>query len=147
MLRRVDEMLRDRWLDQADRRLSASGRRAGAARTAVVELLAREGQCLLSPQEIIDRLRAEGLGSASSVYRALEELLELGLLHRVDGRDGIARYEITDPRRHHHHFVDEASGEVHAFTDEGVDQAIAAVVERLGIELTSHDVILRGVRR
>lgn len=133
----MDESLRDRWLDDAAEQLSGPGRRSGAARAAVVELLAREGQCLLSPQEIIDRLRPHG--SPSSVYRTLEELHELGLLHRLDGR-----YEIVDPRHRHHHFVDEASGEVRPFTDEAIEEAIGAVAERLGVQLTGHDVILRG---
>jgi Fur family transcriptional regulator, ferric uptake regulator len=141
----MDEELRDRWLAQVNRRLSRAGRRSGAARTAVVELLARDGQCLLSPHEIIERLRSESIGSAASVYRALDELLELGLVHRLDGRDGTARYEIADPATHHHHFLDEESGEIRSFTDMALDRAIAEVVERLGVELTSHDVILRGV--
>jgi Fur family transcriptional regulator, ferric uptake regulator len=140
----MDHALRDRWLDRADQQLSGTGKRAGAARTAVVELLAREGQCLLSAQEIIERLRADGVGSASSVYRALDELFDLGLLHRLDGRDGIARYEIADPLWHHHHFLDEATGDVRAFSDDALEQAIAAVAERLGVQLTGHDVILRG---
>jgi Fur family ferric uptake transcriptional regulator len=141
----VDSGLRDRWLERAEQRLSGAGLRAGAARTAVVELLAREAQCLLSAQEITQQLRTQGVGSAASVYRVLDELFELGLLHRLDGRDGIARYEIADPERHHHHIVDERSGEVQPFADERLEEAIAAVGERLGVRLTSHEVILRGV--
>jgi Fur family transcriptional regulator, ferric uptake regulator len=142
----MDAQLRDRWLERAELRLAGAGLRAGAARTAVVELLAREGQCLLSAQEVTDQLRSSGVGSAASVYRVLDELFELGLLHRLDGRDGIARYEIADPERHHHHVVDERTGEVRPFTDESLEEAIAAVGERLGMRLTSHEVILRGVR-
>jgi Fur family transcriptional regulator, ferric uptake regulator len=140
----VDPALRDRWLSRAEDRLSGAGLRAGAARTAVVEVLAREGQCLVTAQEIVDRLRAERVGSAATVYRVLDELFELGLLHRVDGRDGVARYEIADPQRHHHHFVDEDTGEVRAFTDAALERAIEAVARRLGVRLSSHDVILRG---
>jgi Fur family transcriptional regulator, ferric uptake regulator len=141
----MDTALRDRWLERAEQRLTGAGLRAGAARTAVVELLAREGQCLLSAQEITDQLRLRGSGSAASVYRVLDELFELGLLHRLDGRDGIARYEIADPERHHHHIVDDRSGEVRSFADEALEAAIAAVGRRLGMRLTSHEVILRGV--
>jgi Fur family ferric uptake transcriptional regulator len=143
----MDDRLRHRWLDDAHRRMAAAGLRAGAARTAVVELLAREGQCLLSAQEITDRLRADGSGSAASVYRSLDELFGLGLLHRVDGRDGIARFEIAEFDRHHHHFVDDASGEVRPFTDGALEAAIEGVAERLGVELSGHEVILRGVPR
>jgi Fur family ferric uptake transcriptional regulator len=143
----MDPQLRDRWLAYAQRRTDGAGLRAGAARAAVVELLARDGQCLLSAQEITDRLRSQGSGSTTSVYRVLDELFELGLLHRLDGRDGIARYEIADPEHHHHHFVDERTGSVEAFTDEALERAIDAVAERLGIELAGHDVVLRGTRR
>jgi Fur family ferric uptake transcriptional regulator len=143
----VDPALRDRWLSRAEDRLSVAGLRSGAARTAVIEVLAREGQCLVGAQEIVDRLRGERTASAATVYRVLDELFELGLLHRVHGRDGVARFEIADPQRHHHHFVDEETGEVRPFTDAALEQAIAGVATRLGVRLSSHDVILRGETR
>jgi Fur family transcriptional regulator, ferric uptake regulator len=142
----VDPELRDRWLARAVQLTSGAGLRSGAARTAVIELLAREGQCLLTAQEITDRLRSQGAGSPATVYRVMDELFELGLLHRLDGRDGVARFEIADPQRHHHHFVDERTGEVQAFADDALEDAIDAVAERLGVELTGHDVVLRGTR-
>jgi Fur family ferric uptake transcriptional regulator len=143
----MDSQLRDRWLAHVQRRTISAGLRTGAARQAVVELLAREGQCLLTAHEITDLLRSQGSGSATSVYRVLDELFKLGLLHRLDGRDGIARYEIADPEEHHHHFVDETTGSVEAFSDDALEQAINAVAGRLGIDLTGHDVVLRGTRR
>lgn len=143
----MDPELRDRWLAHANELATGAGLRSGAARTAVMELLARDGQCLMSAQEITDRLRAQGSGSAASVYRVIDELFELGLLHRLDGRDGVARFEIADPQRHHHHFVDEKTGDVEAFSDEALEEAIAGVARRLGFELTGHDVVLRGARR
>ncbi len=141
----MDAGLRDRWLERAEQRLTGAGLKAGAARTAVVEMLAREGQCLLSAQEITGLLRPHGSASAASVYRVLDELFELGLLHRFDGADGVARYEIADPERHHHHLVDEITGEVKAFSDDDLEQAIETAGQRLGMRLTSHEVILRGV--
>ncbi|MFT4036024.1 MAG: Fur family transcriptional regulator [Patulibacter sp.] len=144
----MDPELRDRWLAHAEQQTAANGRRSGAARTAVVELLAREGQCLLTAQQLTDLLRASetGIGSAASVYRILDDLHQLGLLHRFDGGDGVARYEISDPAHHHHHLVDEASGRVEPFTDDELERAIVAAAQRLGVQLTSHDVILRGRR-
>lgn len=143
----MDTELRDRWLAHAQRCTDGAGLRAGAARAAVIELLAEEGQCLLSAQEITDRLRARGSGSAASVYRIVDELFALGLLHRFVGADGVARYEIADPTQHHHHVVDEATGAVQAFSDEDLESAIRAAAARLGLELTGHDVVLRGRRR
>lgn len=137
----------ERWLEHAERRLNAAGLRSGAGRVAVIELLAREGRCLVTPQELVARLRETGTGSNATVYRALETLHGLGLVHRVDGRDGVARYEIADPDDHHHHYVDEDAGAVLPFRDDDLERAVAAAADRLGLRLTGHDVILRGVRR
>jgi Fur family ferric uptake transcriptional regulator len=143
----VDTTSRDRWLAHAEQRLRGAGVRSGAGRTAVVELLAREGQCLLTPQQIGDRLRGDGVGSHATVYRTLEVLHELGLVHRVNGLDGVARYEVADPDHHHHHFVDEETGDVVPFEDDDLERVIEALGDRLGVELTGHDVILRGTKR
>jgi Fur family transcriptional regulator, ferric uptake regulator len=141
----MDPGLRDRWLARAKQRVSSSGRHSGAARTAIIELLARDGQCLLDAHQIIDRLRPQRIGSPASVYRALHELYQLGLLNRLDGRDGTARYEIADPEYRHHHFVDERTGAIRPFHDELLDQAIRSTAERLGVDLTGHEVVLRGI--
>jgi Fur family transcriptional regulator, ferric uptake regulator len=110
----------------------------------VVELLAEEGRCLLTAQEVIDRVGERGTGSRASVYRVLEELVGLGLLDRFEGRDGVARFEVADPSRHHHHAVNEETGQITAFTDPVLEASIEAIAQRLGLELTSHDVVLRG---
>lgn len=144
----MDAAARDRWLEHADALLRGAGLRASAGRAAVVELLAREGDCLLTAQEIGDRLRTRGgAGSTATVYRALETLHGLGLVRRFDGGEGVARYEIADPSgEHHHHLVDEDTGEVVAFEDADLERAIDGIGKRLGVELTGHDVILRGRR-
>jgi Fur family ferric uptake transcriptional regulator len=114
---------------------------------AVVELLAEEGQCLLSAQEITDRLRSRGMsGSPASVYRSLDQLHSLGLVRKLEGPDGSARFEIADPSGHHHHFVDEETGQTIPFEDERLEDAIREAGRRLGLKLTGHEVTLRGTR-
>jgi Fur family ferric uptake transcriptional regulator len=140
----VHNAARVRWLDHANLALRGAGLRASAGRSAVVELLGRQ-RCLLTAQEIADRLREEGsAGSTATVYRALETLHELGLVRRFDA-EGIARYEPVDPSGdHHHHIVLEDSGDVIPFEDAQLERAISGLGARLGMTLTSHDVILRG---
>lgn len=140
----MDVEVRDRWLAHAGRRMREAGLRASAGRSAVVELLAREGQCLVSAGELAHRLREGTAGSTATLYRVLDELHGLALVHRHDGRDGVARYEIAEPDRHHHHLVDDDSGEVRPFSDEALEAAIHAVAERHGVSLSGHDVVLRG---
>jgi Fur family ferric uptake transcriptional regulator len=139
---------KDDWLAHADRRLREAGLRSSAGRTAVVELLARR-PCLSSAQEIARELSDRGgAGSQATVYRTLDTLHELGLVHRVDSGDGVARFEPADPTgEHHHHLVLEDTGEVVSFADDELERAIDAIGQRLGIEVTGHDVILRGRRR
>ena len=135
------------WLEHARERLRGAGLRASAGRTAVVELLATQ-KCLASPQEIVLALRDRGeKGSAATVYRALETLHGLGLVRRFDA-GGVARYEPVDPSgEHHHHLVDERTGEVVPFEDAELERAIEGIGRRLGLEVTGHDVILRGRSR
>jgi Fe2+ or Zn2+ uptake regulation protein len=132
------------WRENASVVLRGAGLRASAGRQAVVDLLGRQS-CLLTAQEIADELRAEGsAGSTATVYRALETLHELGLVRRFDA-EGVARYEPVDPSGdHHHHIVLEDSGDVIPFEDEELERAIAGLGERLGMLVTSHDVILRA---
>lgn len=134
------------WLDHAYRRIADAGLRSGAARSAVIEYLAGEGRCLLAAQELVEAMRERGQSSAASVYRALDELVGLGLVHRVHGPDGLARFEIALLGSHHHHFVDDETGAVTAFEDAALEQAIHAIGARLGVALSSHEVILRGTR-
>jgi Fur family ferric uptake transcriptional regulator len=136
------------WAEHSGEVLRGAGLRASAGRNAVVELLARQS-CLLSAQEIADRLRETGsAGSTATVYRALETLHELGLVRRFDSGEGVARYEPVDPSGdHHHQVVMEESGDVVPFEDEELERAIAGLGERLGLVITSHDVILRAQRR
>lgn len=137
----------DHWLQHADRRLREAGLRTSAGRSAVLEKLA-DRRCLVSAQELAHELRAGGgAGSQATVYRTLETLHGLGLLHRFDGGDGVARFEPADPTGdHHHHLVDEETGEVVSFEDRELEEALAGLGERLGVEITGHDVILRGRR-
>jgi len=142
----MDRGARTRWLEHSQLVLRGAGLRASAGRSAVVELLARQS-CLLSAQDISDQLRAEGSrGSSATIYRALETLHELGLVRRFDA-DGVARYEPVDPSGdHHHHIVMEGSGDVVPFEDDELERAIEGLGERLGMVVTSHDVILRARR-
>src|SRR5436309_12898809 len=81
------------WSTDALETLNQAGYRRGGARRAVVELLGRQN-CCLSAQEIFDGLRrARRRVGIASVYRALDALVDLLLVKRVDAGDGMPRYE------------------------------------------------------
>jgi len=132
------------WEDHARSELSRTGHRAGGARAEVLALLAQQ-DCCLSAQEIHDRLReGERTVGLASVYRALDLLTQLKLVHRVDV-DGTACYEPADPSGdHHHHAICERCGKRDAFEDPELERLIGDVAARLGYDVGAHDVVLRG---
>jgi Fur family transcriptional regulator, ferric uptake regulator len=133
------------WREHAIETLRDGGHRSGGARTAVIDLLARQ-DCCLTAQEIFDRLRADGRSvGIASVYRALEILTSAKLVQRLEMGEGIARYEpVHVGGEHHHHLVCDACGRVQAFEDDALEDALDRLGERLGFEVGGHDVVLRG---
>ena len=117
----------------------------GAARAAVIEYL-DEQPCCRGAQEIREALAARGstVGLAS-VYRAVDGLVEQGLLQRVDFGDGIARYEpVRAGDEHHHHLVCDSCGKVDTFHHAPLERAIEAIEQETGYHVVTHDVVLRG---
>ena len=132
------------WTDEAHSRLQGSGQRMGSARAAVIEYL-DEQQCCRGAQEIHEALAARGstVGLAS-VYRALDVLAQLKLVHRIDV-DGTACFEPADPSgEHHHHAICDRCGKMDAFEDPELERLIDDVAERLGYAVGGHDIVLRG---
>jgi Fur family ferric uptake transcriptional regulator len=135
-----------RWAEHALETLQAAGHRRGGARTAVVEALA-EHDCAVTALDLDDELRRRRppVGRAS-VYRALEQLEQLGLVQRIEGVcRGTAGYERIDPAgHHHHHAICRDCGRMIRFEDSSLEDAIGALTERMSFDVTEHDVVLRG---
>lgn len=132
------------WSEHAQRELARAGHRAGGARGEVLELMSRQ-RCVLSAQEIHDRLReSDRAVGLASVYRALDVLTGLKLVHRIDV-SGTACYEPADPNGdHHHHAICNRCGRMSAFEDPTLERLIDELGQRLGYEVDAHDVVLRG---
>ncbi len=102
--------------------------------------------CCRSAQEIHDGISARGGAvGVASVYRALDTLVELRLVQRVDLGDGIARFEAArEGDEHHHHLVCDDCGRVEPFTDKPLERALQRAAGRLGYAMEQHEVVLRG---
>jgi Fur family transcriptional regulator, ferric uptake regulator len=133
------------WRDHAQSVLREAGFKPGSARAAVIEALGAQ-TCCLSVPEIHDlvRKRRPRVGIAS-VYRALETLTELGLVHRLELGSGGAHYEPAEPSGdHHHHLVCGDCGKVEAFSDDRLEHVIGNVSKTAAFRIDEHDVVLRG---
>ncbi len=132
------------WSARALASLRAEGLRNGGARRAVIEHLGSQN-CCRSAQEIFDGISGGGgrVGIAS-VYRALDQLIELELVQRVELGDGIARFEPSRSGDHHHHLVCDDCGKVEPFSDSGLETALEQAASRLELGMRSHEVVLHG---
>jgi Fur family ferric uptake transcriptional regulator len=140
----VHELAEGSWSELALEAVTSGDRRAGAARRAVIELLAGE-RCCLGAQDIAERLRGAGQPvGVASVYRTLDLLSAEGLVQRVDV-GGRALYEAVVPGGdHHHHAVCERCGALTPFEDPALERAIDGLANRLGHRVQAHDVLIRG---
>lgn len=133
------------WAQHARQELARAGLRAGGARGEVLGLLARQ-RCVVSAQDIHDRLReSDRAVGLASVYRALDVLTGLKLVHRIDV-GGTACYEPADPSgEHHHHAICNRCGRMSVFEDSELERLIDDLGRRLGYAVDAHDVVLRGM--
>ncbi len=128
------------WAATALKRLDEAGYRSGASRRRIVTLLAHE-RCAVTALEIDRRLESVG---RATVYRTLDQLEGLHLVHRVEIGGDAAGYERVDPEQHHHHLVCEECGLLSPFASEALEEAIARVSRDADFEVAAHDVVLRG---
>ena len=134
------------WAEHALTALADAGYRRGGARTAVVEALAGH-DCAVTALDLDDELRRRkpSVGRAS-VYLALEQLDQLGLVQQIDVCRGTAGYERVDPNgHHHHHAICRDCGRMVPFEDSRLERALEHVAgEMPGFDVAEHDVVLRG---
>lgn len=134
------------WEEHAFATLRAAGLRRGGARTAVVEALAGH-DCAVSALELDDELRRRKprVGRAS-IYRALEQFEELGLVSRIELTRGTAAYERIEPDgHHHHHAICRSCGRMETFEDPTLERAIGRLSKGISFDISEHDVVLRGL--
>lgn len=128
------------WTEHAESVIHEAGLKRSGPRHRVIELLASR-DCAITPLQIDADL--EGVGRAT-VYRAIEQLEELGLVRKVDLGQTAFGYEKVEPSgHHHHHIVCDDCGKVEPFEDEALEEAIHDI-HRKGFKLETHEVTLRG---
>lgn len=128
------------WSEIARDRIAAAGLRRSLPRQRVIDLLA-EQDCALTALQIDAKL--DGVGRAT-VYRAIEQLEELGLAQKVDLGGSAHGYEKLEPSgHHHHHIVCDDCGKVEPFEDAALEEAIHDI-HRKGFKLETHEVTLHG---
>ncbi len=123
--------------------LQGRGFRLTAPRRAVVEVMA-EGHQHLNHAEILERARVkyQDIGRAT-VYRTLELLVEMGLIHVTYMGDANQRF-IVPVEGHHHHLVCNGCGDVFELDECHFGAALTTITNQTGFSIDSHLVELYG---
>ncbi|HEV3123661.1 MAG TPA: Fur family transcriptional regulator [Candidatus Dormibacteraeota bacterium] len=127
-------------------RLTKHGVRYTAHRRAIVAALGKAGQPLTIPEIVAAAPRLP----QSSVYRNLAVFDDAGIVHRMAGAAGFARYELAEELMgHHHHLVCSTCGAVADVTlppdaEADLERVLRGVARRHGFSLASHRLDLVG---
>ena len=124
--------------------LDHAGYRLTRPRRAVAELIsAHDGHFTASELEDSARRRRLGI-SRATLFRALELLIELGAVERVDLPSGEHAY-VPCATAHHHHVICRRCGRTADVEDCGVAEAVAEIGRRSGFAIESHRLELFGL--
>ena len=124
--------------------LGRAGYRLTRPRRVVADLIAARAGHFTAADLVEDATRARsGIGRAT-VFRALDLLLELGLVERIDLPSGEHAYVACEPAGHHHHVVCSSCGRTSEIDDSGLRSVVEGAASRTGWAIESHRLELFG---
>ena len=103
----------------------------------------------LSAYSILDRLRDEGFRAPLQVYRALDKLVEFGMVHRLESLNAFVA--CRHPEYECHEMIAfticEACGQVTEISDDTLARRLKTLVREAAFALKTSTVELRGLCR
>ena len=80
----------------------------------------------------------------TSVYRAVEQLVELGVASREQLSPKLFAYQLCKTVRHHHHIICTECGKTVEIFPEAIEQLLLDAAQKVHFYLRSHEVSLAG---
>lgn len=101
----------------------------------------------LSAYSILDLLRDHGLRAPLQVYRALDKLVEAGLVHRLESLNAFVacRHPSCEDHETTAFMICETCGQVSEFTDPALARRLKALATETGFRVSRSTVELRGL--
>jgi len=91
-------------------------------------------------------LKLDSTISIATIYRTVKLFEELGIIEKLEFRDGKTRYEDAK-RDHHDHLIDINSGEVIEFVDKEIEKLQEKIANKLNYKLLGHKLELYGIKK
>ena len=100
----------------------------------------------LSAYTILDQLRDRGFRAPLQVYRALDKLVEFGMVHRLESLNAFVACRHSNCEAHEAvaFAICEICGQVTEISDPALDAQLKALAAETGFALTKSTVELRG---
>ncbi len=125
--------------------LKDAGLKITLPRIKILQILESSDIRHVSAEDVYKLLLESGeeIGLAT-VYRVLTQFEQAGLIARHHFEGGHSVFELT-PESHHDHIVCIKCGKVEEFADDEIEFRQKAVAEKLGFELTHHNLNMYGL--
>ncbi len=125
--------------------IEGAGHRLTGQRLAATRLIAaHDGPFTAADLAAAAEVRDLRIGRAT-IFRAIELLLELGVIERLDLPSGEHAYVACRPAHHHHHVVCSGCGRAVDIDDAGLRAVVTAVESRTGYRIDTHRLELFGL--
>ena len=99
----------------------------------------------MSAEELHQALAASGLEiGLATIYRALTQFVEAGLVKRRNFEDDRAVFELNDDE-HHDHLVCIKCNKVEEFVDSVIESRQVAIAKEYGFTMTDHSLNIYGI--
>ncbi|MGA1834161.1 Fur family transcriptional regulator [Rhizobium wenxiniae] len=105
----------------------------------------------LSAYRILDNLRQEGLKAPLQIYRALERLMDMGRVHRLESLNAFVICTHACAGHVHRHFtafqICDACGQVEEFHDDQIERELLRHARKTGFVIRNSTIESRGICR
>jgi len=134
-------------MDQTERivqALEGAGYQATPNRRLVADLVAATGGHFTAA-DVLERARRERIHiGRATVFRALDLLVSLHVVERLDLPSGAHAYVLCDPAEHHHHLDCSGCGRSEDVADGELARLVDEIGQRNGYRIESHRLELFG---
>lgn len=135
------------FLAAAERHCSARGSKLTALRRQVLELVLNYEGVVKAYEVLADLQRERGIAAPPTVYRALDFLVEHGLLHRVEALNGFIVCDHFECKHEGLILVCETCGKVQELDATECMQALRAASTASGFQVRPQNLVLTGICR
>lgn len=133
-------------ISRTRQKFAQQGHKWTGQRREIVEVLDGAQSRHLSAEELHGMLQARGIKiGLATVYRTLELMVRVELLHKLQFGDNRSRFEVADEDHHHHHLVCNNCGKVFEVSMDLLEELEHKIEEDYDFSIFGHHLKFYGM--